>query len=521
MVLTSTGVILRRGAVEVIQAQRGLTGLRVTRFASAPIVGSEDADAVNAIREALEHAGVSGRRVAVCVPAQEVLLRSFTTLLVPRTERKTTVQFEAAKYLPFKTDELTWRFSVEEQREAKQMRVVFISIRTESLARVQGWLGEVGLTADYIEAPACSLARLVRGAARSRRRRNSQPDEYVAVADIQPDLAHIVIAKDETPYLARDVSLLLTPEERTAQQGAADPAVEKLLSEVRQSLEFFMRDHPSAVLSQLWLFGEPATVEPWCEWLAAQLACPVRVGRLPISGAGLLPVGPQAACAIGLAAGQLRPARLRLNFIEPPAAEVKLELSFSKLAKPDPEFLRALQRPAAVQASLAVAALAALAVLGNQHVAATQRRMEQTIKGLPDVGWGLQGKLRAELESLKKEIDARLSVLEKTIEQRVPVTQKLDRLVRLLPDGMWIEGLKYQGAESTLTLDGACFLGDSARELDLISDFVDRLKEDQRLLQGFSTARLAGVMRIDDRAAASTFRRFKVVCEPAKPPTTK
>lgn len=518
---SSVGLVLRSQAVEVVELSRTLRGVAVTKHVRVPVAGAEDADVVAAIRSALTAAGVQAtRRLGVTVPAQDAFLRSFTLPLLPEGERSTAVQFEARKYIPFKTDALVWDFHVSEPRGAKQLEAVFVGIRKETFAQIHGWLKEAGVRAAFLEAPWFSLARLVRSL------RKPSDETFYGIVDLEPHAAHIVFAKDQVPYLGRVVNLTPPSEGPEAAKPPVDPRAERLLSELRLSLDFFTGERHRGSLNRLWLFGDAATVGPWREWLATQLSCQMEMGTLPLHLTRGEVVDPGFAVGVGAALRELRPrfSAAKLNFLErgPERAAAGATLKISPSASLSAVWsqirsAKSLAKPAALQASLAVACLAVLATVSHRQVATARQQTAQALRAFQDVGGGLSEKQAPELDALQQQVNTRLAFLRRIVQQRVSVTEKLDVLAKALPEGIWLEGLDYEDpleglgpSHASLALRGGCILPQSENELEAIREFTQRLKQDTRFFQGFATAQLGEIARTEAQAQQSAYRVFRL-----------
>jgi Tfp pilus assembly PilM family ATPase len=485
-----------------------------------------------AIRTAMETVGVKSARLAVCVPAQDVLLRSFTMPLMPKAEWQTAVQFEARKFIPFKTDELVWGFHVVEQRAAKQMVVAFVGMRNESFARIQEWLSAAGVKSAFVEAQAVSLCRLVDDiptasdlpAATAAQTGN----QFLGIVDVdlQANVAHLVIAKDRVPYLARHVDLKQQPEGMEAGSQAGDVRAEVLSSELRLSFDFFTRENPQATIAQLVLFGEQTTIGAWASWLAEQLHCPVALGKLPQQIGELQGLGPEHAAAAGLALRDLQPNSITIDLLARRPDYGTTKARWARLSKDlgGQGLLQALVKPAAVQLVVAVLALGVLAWGGQRQLAGFQQYILQTIAAFPDVGWGMKGKTRDELQAIQQSVAGHLQFLRKLIQERVSVTEKLDALAKALPQGVWLENLRYQdrvekggGQQTFLAIRGACFLPDSEEEFTVINKFVQQIKQDPRFFRGFATAQLGEITAVEDQTKRYSYRTFGVNCHAQKP----
>ncbi len=259
------GVVIRAQAVEVAVVQQSLLGeATLMRHARVPFTPSEqpyehDAAVTQAMREAMAACQVpSNAKVAVAVPAKEVLLRCFTLPLLPKAEWEQAVQFEARKYIPVKIDQLIWNYYPAPMSKTKQLEIVFAGIRHETFARMQGWLSGAGIKAGLIESVSGSLARAVGKRA---------GEAFVAVVDVEPEMAHLAIIKDGVPYLSREVSFT-APASQESSIPAPNHRLEMLASELRVSLEFFAREHAGAMVTRVLMFGDDPVVTEWAPQLA-------------------------------------------------------------------------------------------------------------------------------------------------------------------------------------------------------------------------------------------------------------
>ncbi len=534
------GLVIRQGAVEVAVLSGGLLGgatlLRQARIplpaprteelqgsarqagvaaGSADQPAEQDERVIQAIRDALAACQISsGAKVAVAVPAKDVLLRCFTLPLLPRVEWERAIQFEARKYIPFKIDQLIWNYHVIEHRAAKQMTVLFTGLRTELYARVQGWLSAAGVTPMLLEGVSASLARAV-GAERV-----SSKDAFIAAVDVESDSAHIIITRSGVPYLSRELSLTGSVESRAAARDSEEQRRDVLVSELRLSLEFFAREQAGAVIERVLLFGEQHTLSSWCAGLSEQLSVRVEVGALPVKAAQMSMAPLEYAAAAGVALGGLRGGRPPLELLARAAAPRSAMSSPSALLAQSPQLVKALARPVAIQLGVALGVLACMGVVTHRQVADANARASRVVRTVPDVGWGLQATARPELETRQQQINVRLGFLRAATQQRVFVVEKLDALAKLLPDGVWLEQVEYQDkleqtgrTEPSLVIRGACFLPGEGDSLRAVSTLLQRLKQDAGLLRGFATAQISQTMEAMNPTRRYAYRTFQLNCQ--------
>lgn len=302
----------------------------------------------------------------------------------------------------------------------------------------------------------------------------------------------------------------------------ADSRGQHLLSELSVSMNFFLREYPSTVISRVIVFGEEAVVGPWCRGLSDELHCTVEMGRSCVDSRveGGLPL--TFAPALGLLEAARQSANPPLDFLKRSA--MKPVLPQSGREKSIDRFslgaiLAAFKTPeAAVCIGLAVCALGGLWFLEGLSVSAERSQFNQLVASRPDIGATLNAMSKEETESLKEKAEAQRAFLKQVIDQRVRVASKLDAVARALPDGVWLTNLLFEnqagpsGKEQfRMTIRGACFLGETGQELNAIHKFEEQVKRNPVFFTGFS---IAQVDQIDAQTAADqlAYRAFQLNC---------
>lgn len=508
------GLVIRPGAVELLE----LKGNTVSARASIPLENKTPAHLTAAIQKACETTGIKTKKFAVSILSPDVLLRFFVIPVVPRAEWDGAVQFEARKYIPFKTDELVWDAHVMPSKTSGKLDVIFAAVKKDTFASIEGALNAADVQPTLIEPHSLSMARLTAPDA-------AKPaGDFVCVVDVEATAAHLSIVRNGVPYLARDLSFSTAPHQPDVgpQETGADPRSQRLLSELSVSIDFFTREYASAGITKIWLFGDESLIAPWCGWLADQLRCPVELGT-PL----LAPCADRALpLTFASAAGVLSAAKTRraasLDFLN--RTRAKPALSAAKTAKAIPDLsgvLASLKTPQAfVLGSVLAGLLLCVWFIGGGGVDAKRRQLQKLVESASQVGWGLDGMKREELEPVAAKIKPPLALLNQLMDRRVSVAAKLDALARSLPDGVWLTGVTYEDRMEgsakqqmmRLLVKGACFLGEDGQELSAIQDMESRIKQDPRFFQGFNDGRLEEVAAQKDAQRSYSYRTFQLKC---------
>jgi len=161
-------------------------------------------------------------------------------------------------------------------------------------------------------------------------------------------------------------------------------------------------------------------------------------------------------------------------------------------------------------------------VAGGVEVSKAEHVLNQLRAESATVADGMEHKDQAALKLIQKRAKEQLKFLKAAIDQPVIVSEKLDAIVRALPEGVWLTGLTYENrldlsgritgnaASARLSLFGACFLGGSDRELSAIQELETRLKGSARLLESFGSIRLGKIDATTAPQQDTSYRVFQL-----------
>jgi hypothetical protein len=326
--------------------------------------------------------------------------------------------------------------------------------------------------------------------------------------------------RDGLVYLARDVHFNHA-EGSGAEAGSrpgSDPRAERLLSELRLSMEFFAREFAGTSFERVVLFGDSSLVNRWSGTFATHLGCPVEPGILP-GGLAQADGGASLAAAVGVALGAMHRGGASFDLLRRSAeAQPAGPPPGQELVERAKDLVASLNKP--VLGACAAAAVALLMVLwgvGAQQLTLERHRLALTIRSRPDVGFGLTGRSQEELETVQQQLESQLAFLRSVMDSRAPVASKLDALARSLPVGIWLRGFAYQDelastgqSQALLTLSGACFLGGENQELSAIRQFEEALKRHTTFFQGFASSQMKEISAQADPRQRYTYRTFQL-----------
>lgn len=512
----TVGLSIRSNWVEVLEVQRGFKRkIQVTKFGRFPIASPERSKVIEAIKGAWEAANIKTKEVVLAIPTQEVILRYFTLPVIPKSEWAGAIQFEARKYVPFKLDELVWDFHVSERKGQRQLDVIFVAARKEIFLDYMSLLQEVGLKAVAVEAASFGLARALTFG------NPALAQGTFTAIDVCGETAHVALIHHGVPQVARDVFLIGQSEFGSLEQlirpapaatpspvapptsaaAAADEAIPVppvtseqeqqfagLLSELRLSLDYFAREFPGQEVKQVVLCGEDV-VGQWKEGLAQELKMTVELAHShAIQGSSALPLA--WTLALGLALHEAGVPGPRVNFVQHEAQTVPL---FGRAS-----IRVSVLRPVLAELVLACVALVALFGIQQSKVARAQQVLRQLQAARSQIVLPVPAPTTKELKALRQTLEGRLALLQATVGSTLYLTPKLAALPRVLPEPAWLENLTVESSVTSVpqprviaTLRGRCLLGEKAREIALVNQVVEQLRQEPEFFGGFQSLQLA------------------------------
>lgn len=517
----SAGLVLRTNEVQLLAVH----GARIVAQVRVPITGTGSDALTQAIREAVVSSRLTSAQFAVAIPTADVFVRFFTIPMLPKSELDAAVQFEARKYIPFKTDALVWDYHAIEFKSgrASHLEVVFMAVQRDIFQAMQAILTDAGVEPTRIEPRSLSLARLIE----PQKPRAGAPGEFACLVDVEPDQAHLVIARNGVPYLTRDIDFskeLQRPSETAAPSGAppvaAEPAgdvkVQRVFSELRVSMDFFTREHPSAAIAHVWLLGEESLIQPWSQWLADKLWCPVGMGRELVDRTveGRLPLA--FASGVGLLQAGIRKQEVALDFLKrslaPRSAGVSAQPKASHALSISQVKTQLLAPQSLAMFCTAGAVLLALWGAGWQQEVAEQRRLAELQQQRPALDVSLAGMGQERLEQVREALTQQLDVVKRIVEDRVGVVGKLDALPRVLSEGMWLTSFAFDERlhntptrSMTLKVVGSCYLPQAGGLLGAIQAFEAKVRRTAAFSNGFTDIR---IQQIHEQASTINEQRY-------------
>ncbi len=457
---------------------------------------------------------IDAKNATICLSGKDLIIRTFEVPVLPRGELRSAVNFEAKKYIPFKGEDLISDFQVQFDPVSRINQVLFVAIKKQSLNRYLELLKQLNIGISTIEYSAFSLLRFLKisGA-------KDKGITAIVSADLRgEDEANFIVLESGFPLFSRDFSL--TPASGFAKaEGPPVPdsgmALEKFKTEIRVSLDYFHRKFSDKNIQKVLLIANPdyrADLEAFMREMSipVQFIDIVKEARF-MGKAVTFSLDLVKSYASSLSA-RVR-TRLRLNLL---AAKEGKEIGEKGPAFDQriAEFLIDLK----IDFRVVIAAIlicAGVFAFGVYRVIPFRQEVAKAISMRPKVSTVNSGAGLEELSGIDSQYKKKIKALDNLIKNQLFLTEPLDVIPRIIPDGVWLTDFSYsykpENNKRELLLQGEAYLGDGDRELETVNKFLADLKTNQQFGGIFKDIKIMSLQQKESRDRSIT--SFTISCK--------
>ena len=438
---------------------------------------------IEAIKKVFTENNVKPGVVVTAIPSEETMVRYFQMPKIPKQERAAAVNFEAKRYIPFRMEDVVSDFQVLPGKiDQNTLDVVFVAVKKNTIEQYLNMLMAAGLKPMIIESEPFSLMRVFNAAQQIDTKVNT------AIVNINLNTLNVNILRNGVPYIIRDIPLFeITPEDKSL-----EPVFEKILAEIKLSFDFYEKQFPSEVIDKIIIYSK-LPLENWHEIVGKELQIPVELGD-PLRGikikSGVVPA--RAAVCFGLALRGLTGPFIDINLCKEKMWVYKKKEFFLKMV-----FL---------EASIAVFLLIVFKVFTIRAVAPLDNELNKTLSERPKAEVNIKSDSISDLEKIKNEMETRKDILENLISSRTYLTSRLQDIVNVLPENMWLSEASFEEKidkknTSKITrffnVKGYYIIDEKAGDKDVMNVFLSKLKETKGVNNGMSRADILSVKRME------------------------
>lgn len=473
--------------------------------------GDEYPDAIfaTALHKALQEAGITNKPISLAIPENESMVRYFEMPLLPKSEWKASISFEAQKYVPFDLRELASDYKLIIDKKRKRMKIMFFAMRKEALYQRLAAFTSAQLTVASVEPSSASMMRCFYPGA--------QKDETEACAylDLKNNgTANIVIARPNLMLMARHC--VVTRSMEAQEKARAIP--EAAIADLQLSFSYFYKNFKDEKVSTIILAdAENVDIDAWSKQVQNEFSISTKV-KNPLIRFGLGPEfnsGLMTACGAAMNSFSAN-VNWKINLIEK-ADRKKTKKALS--VAPTPDGLPAMEFDREMVQKYVIAEVLALAAVFGIFYFVTQGRLTQKEKAVNAFKAAYPEDLRdyamlavGDLEMKRNDYLAKQKYIDNLIANRAYCTFKLSELPRSVPRDIQLESLSYSNKDNKEGLGGVEMqitgrvINNQTGAFSEVNKFMGELSKNEDFMKGIELVRVSSLEnRMEDGISITDF----------------
>ena len=207
---TTIGLDIGSGLIKIAVVDHGpgdpeLTKVVITPLLADAIVEGEVMDpgiVTDAIRSAMEEAGVKGKNVVTAVGGRDVIIKKIQIERVKEQQARELMRWEAEQHVPFDMESVELDFQIlDPDGDGMEMQVLLVAAKRELVENKMRMLTEAGLAPSVVDVDAFALHNAFEV---------NHPDAMhgvVGLVNIGHDVTNINVLDEGVPILTRDITV--------------------------------------------------------------------------------------------------------------------------------------------------------------------------------------------------------------------------------------------------------------------------------------------------------------------------
>ena len=501
-------------SVSECKSKKLLRSLQVSQqVLSAGSVGAEkvpeEIKLAITLSDELRRSGITAKEAVVSLAGKDVVVRTFEMPKIPAADMPAAVSFEAKKYIPFKLEDLIFDYQVYFDRSSKANIVLLAGVRKDTLAKYISIFRQLNLKVACVEYAGFSLLRALSSSHQS----TTGLVGVVCVDFEEKDEVNFIALENGFPLFSRDITFSESPDLQNVTEADPKTAAEKLRSEIRMSLDYFKRKFPLKTFNKILLCTSRA-FEYELGMLSSETGIPVQsvdaeklcaprafsAGSLKAFGASI-----QDAVRIPIKINLITASAKSEERAQNAPVSVNIAASFLKGFQLDPKMLLL---------GVLICGLAfGWGVYNRQPI---QKEIAAVISARPQIpGVNNQAGVE-ELTAVSEGFHERLRALDTLVRKQLYVTEPLNVIPQVMPEGVWLTAVSLHSAEGKATLDlsGVAYLSDNDKELQAVNTLASRLKTNAKFAKIFDEITVASLDRSSFKE--NSVSNFTIVCRSSR-----
>jgi hypothetical protein len=457
------------------------------------------------LKDAFRSYKINASDATFCISGQDLVIRTFEIPLLPQSELRSGINFEAKKYIPFKLEDLDYDFQVYFNKKNKTSLVLFVGIKKEILASYVSFAKQLNLKINALEYSAFSVLRFVKLAGLS---------DGGVIASLCFDLnnedeANFTVFENGFSLFSRDFDFVGEPAgfEQTAESDLLQKQ-EKLKNEIQVSFDYYNRKFPEKEVKNFFIVADKESHQGLKSFFA-ESSIPARfvdtqkvLGKSTVYSSILVK-------SFAASLFKTAPLKIKINLVGArlkaarAAAVVGSPFALLEGIKLDLKYI-----------FLGVVICVAVFGYGFMRTQSAQQELEAVKNQRVKISSVATGDDFQELSALSSKYRQKIKALDNLVKDQPYVTPLLSALPRALPTGAWLESFSFnQNKDQSLelVLSGGVYLEDGDQEFESVNTFLTNLKKDPVFFKYFKEIVIGSIDRRDVGGRSITV--FKINCK--------
>lgn len=461
--------------------------------------------------------GVNVASLAMVFPEADTLVRYFEMPLIPETDMRTAVGYEAQKFLPFAMRELYFDYRTFPKPQLKRQGVVLSAAKKEAVDLWKHAIAHAGYVLDFLEPEGMAFFRLVGGASPQ-----ASFDEVKIYAGLrQGGFLTFIAARGSEVLMSNTVKI--PPPMAIVGQEPKKIDGDAVARQISLLLNYFVKNFRGLKVRDLEMTVDPGSAEDSLEpVLKAQLSFPVKI----VSHTRFFVDSPAKFCYAEMVASAAAKGRAKHPFALGRQAQKPMNLMavnagkklfFNSTPLSWEQEVGELKRLALTEAcAVAVFFLALhlffLGQIGNgKKNLARIAAQEAALVVPPEI-------VNADdLDAANESLIKKTSFFSSVYGSRVYWTPKLAEIGRCIPEGVVLDVLEIVdlgNSSKTLRLEGR--ISRSVDDVPTVNRFLDALRASPALTAGIGSIKISKLKKIVDAQGVHAASIFFVDSEPVE-----
>ncbi len=457
------------------------------------------------LKDAFRSYRINAGEVTFCISGQDLIIRTFEIPILPLSELRSGVNFEAKKYIPFKLEDLDYDFQVFPNKKNKTNLVLFVGIKKEILANYVSFAKQLNVKINALEYSAFSILRFIKLAGLG---------DNGIIASLCFDLnnedeANFTDFENGFSLFSRDFDLVgeAAGFEQTAESDLIQKQ-EKLKNEIRISFDYYNRKFPDKEVKNIFVVCDKES-HSTIKTFFTDSTVPIKfvdtqkvLGKTATYSSVL-------AKSFAAALFKIAPLKIKINLI---TSRLKAVRSAVSAGSP----LALLEGITLDFKFLIIGAVICIAVFGNgmMRTQASQAELTAIRQKRVKITTPSGGDSFESLSALSNTFKKKMAALDNVVKNQMYITPLLNSIPRALPKGVWLESFNLTQVKDLpveLALHGQVYQDNGDQEFDSVNIFISNLKRDPVFSGYFKEIVIGFIDRkiIQDRNLAV----FKIICK--------